>query len=106
MTKRKMLSEKRIKGLTPDELIETLHTVVKWLEVFAEAGEEIYGEEYPLVLAFIGLPLPSLVDAIEAVAHRGDEMVARMKAEKVNKNHPDLLKGFGIKLEGDETKPN
>ncbi len=106
MTKRKMLSDKKIKGLSPDEFIQTLHTVVKWLEVFAEAGESIYGEEYPLVLAFIGLPLPSLVDAMEAVAHRGDEMVARIKAEKVKENHPDLLKGFGIKLEGDETKPS
>ena len=101
-----MLSEKRIKGLTPDELIETLHTVVKWLEVFAEAGEDIYGEDYTKVLAFVGLPLPALVDAMEAVAMRGDEMVARMKAEAVSKKHPDLLKGFGIKLEGDETKPS
>ena len=79
-----------------------MHTVVKWSELFAEAGEDIYGEDYPIILAFVGLPLPSLVDAMEAVAQRGDEMVVRMKADKVNKNHPDLLKGFGIKLEGDD----
>lgn len=89
--------------MTPDEFITVLHDVVKWLEVFAEAGEDIFGEDYPLILALVGLPLPSLVDAMEAVAQRGDEMVARIRAEKVKDKHPDLLKGFGIKLEGDDT---
>lgn len=110
-----MLSDKKIKGLSPDEFIQTLHTVCKWLEVFAEAGEDIYGEDYPVVLAFVGLPLPALVDAMEAVAMRGDEMVARMKNKKASeiaeknakKSTDDLIKGLGIKLEGkDDAKPS
>lgn len=96
------LSEKKIRGKTPDEFLVELYNVVKWLETFADVGEEIFKEEYTRVLAFVGLPLPSLVDAMEAVAKRGDEMVARLKNEQ---DAEDLLRGFGIKLEGNNDTP-
>lgn len=94
-----MLSNKKIRGLTPDEFLVELYDVVKWLETFADVGEDIFQGDYAKVLACVGLPFPSLVDALEAVARRGDEMVSRL----TKKQKPeDLLRGFGIKLEGDD----
>ena len=94
------LSNKTINGKTPDEFLQDLFGIVRWLSIFAKDGEEIFGDEYLAVLAFVGLPMPSLVDALESLAMRGDEMVRKIDSSR--KHTDDLIKGFGIKLEGDD----
>lgn len=90
--------------MTLDKYIETVFEVAKWLEVFNEAGEYIFGEDYEVALSLIGIanvglsrPLNEFVDKAEKVAKEFND-----------KRHTDFLKQFGIKLEGndDEIKPS
>ena len=76
--------------------------VTKWLEIFNSNGEDIFGEEYEVVLALIGIanlgiskPLNDFVDNAEKFATNYNE-----------KKRENLIKGFGLKLEGEDDTDN
>lgn len=97
-----MLSSKTIRGKTPEHYIEMCYEVSKWLEVFNSNGEDIFGEDYQMILAVMGIahlglsrPLNDFVDIAEKVATKIN-----------NRRHGDMLRGFGIKLEDDDSQPS
>ena len=104
MTKQKMLSEKKIRGKTPDKVIEDIFELASWLQVFTDAGESVYGEDYETVLALVGLATAALVPSLNALVECGQKQadIIRKREESKVENNTDILKGFGIKLEGND----
>ena len=100
-----MLSEKKtIRGKTPDKVIEDIFELASWLQVFTDAGESVYGEDYETVLALVGLAVAGLVPSLNALVECGQKQadIIRKRHESEVNNNTDFLKGFGIKLEGDD----
>lgn len=101
-----MIDDKNIKGITPTQFITMMHDCSKWLEVFNAAGQDIFGDDFNMVAVLVGIavagfgiPANEFMDKVEAIA------------EKYNKERKDttdeLIKKFGIKLEGkDDTHPS
>ena len=98
------LSKKKIRDRNPDDIINLLYEVSKWFEGFNEDGKKVFGDDYELVTAMIGIALVSVSDNINGFFERAEEMASEMKKEK--RHNERLVRGFGIKLEGDDTKNN
>lgn len=94
-----MLSSKTIKGKTVEEYIEMCFAVTKWLEVFNEAGKDIFADDYEVVLALIGIANIGLARPLNDFVEKAEEYAT----EHNSKKNKDILRGFGIKLEGDES---
>ena len=74
-------------------------TVTKWLEVFNEAGKDIFKDDYELVLSIIGIANIGMARPLNDFVENAEAFATEMNAKK----HDEILRGFGIKLEGDES---
>ena len=92
--------DKTIHGKTAEQIIEEMFDVAKWLDVFNAAGRDIYGDEHKIVTGIIGLGTMSMIASLDDFGKTVEEYA------KEKKNTSDLIRGMGIKLEGDGTKPN
>jgi len=101
------LEDKKIKGFTATEIIEQMMNVCKWLDVFNDAGEAIYGEEYDVVLALVGLSTVGLIRPLEELAKIGEEKAKVIRGKQADATLDDMLKQLNIKKESDGTvKPS
>jgi len=95
-----MLSKKTIRSKSVEDYVAMCFEITKWLEVFNSNGEDIFGDDYEMVLSIMGIahlglskPLNDFIDNAERIATKIN-----------NRRHGDMLRGFGIKLEGDGTE--
>lgn len=96
-----MIEDKKIKGFTATEIIEQMMNVSKFLDVFNDAGQAIYGEEYDTVLALVGLATVGLIRPIEELAKHGEERAEAYKNKNAESTVDQMLKNLNIKKEGD-----
>ena len=109
------LEDKKIKGMTIQEYVTKIFECAKFVEIFAEAGEDIFGEDYEPALAIIGLASVGFIGPMEELAKRGEERAAIVKGriEKKGITEADadaplkkMMKDLGIKLESDTKHPS
>ena len=93
-----MLSNKTIRNKSAEDYIELCFEVSRWLEKFNKDGREIFGDDYEVVLAFIGLATVGVGEHINTFVEN-----AEAYAKERNEKKKDILRQFNIKLEGDDT---
>lgn len=97
---------KTIRGVKVEEYIESAYEMVKWLDVFNDAGRDIFGEDYEDVLVLVGIANIGLSRAINDFFDSAEEYAKKVHESK-DKKGEDWMKQFGIKLEGnDDSKPS
>jgi len=99
------LSKKTIRDKTPEDLVEMIYGVTRWLDAYNESGEDIYGKDYQLVTAIIGIALMGQAESVNSFFEKAEAMADSIRKKNSNPTD-DLLRGFGINLEGDDIKPN
>ena len=100
------MDDKKIRGLTASEIIGRIHDVAKWIDVFCDAGEVIYGEEFQLVLALVGLAITGLVPPMERLGDLGQEYADKYKEKQAEDTIDEFIKKLKIRKEGDDTIPS
>ena len=95
-----MISKKKIRDKSPDEFIQDLFEVNRWLETFNDAGTQIFGEDYELTTAMIGIAILGLSENVNTFFDRAETMANEMRKRKESRK--DFLSGFGIKLADDD----
>jgi len=101
-----MQNDKTIRGYTASEIIEKMHDVARWLDVFCDAGEYIYGDEFDVTLAIVGLAVSGLVSPMERLADLGDKKAKEYRKGQDDDSINEMLKQLNIKKEGNDTLPN
>ena len=87
--------------------MQKIHDVAKWIDVFCDAGEVIYGEEFDIVLALVGLAVTGLVPPMERLGDLGQLYADKYKEKQAEDTVDEFIKKLKIKKESDgETLPS
>ena len=101
-----MIDDKTIRGFTAPEIIEQIMNVAKWLDTFVDAGEAIFGEDFEMVLAVVGLSVAGLVPPMERLGDLGNEYAKKYKEKEAEETVNDFIRKLNIRKEGDDIIPS
>lgn len=93
--------------MTPTDVITKMMEISKWLDVFCEAGEDIYKEDFEIILALVGLATAGLIRPIETLGELGEKCANKYRKQEADEAVDELMKKLNIKKEGDDSiKPS
>jgi len=99
-----MIDDKSIKGMTPTRFITNLHDCAKWLEIFNAAGKDVFGDDYDMAAILVGVAVAAFGIPANEFMDKIEEIAAEHNKER-HETTDELIKKFGIKLEGKDDTP-